>query len=159
MSPDTVPSSTPAEQPAPGTPKTANGKSKTPAPAVGEPSIGDAPASNVSSDVSGSAPTSTPFDIRAPIAIGEEPLQIKTEPWNQERERDQTRSIVAGALILLLIAIVILPFVLLAIKAIDIVALDTLLKIVFAPVVGLVGSVIGFYFGSQSSRKEPGGGG
>ena len=32
-------------------------------------------------------------------------------------------------------------------------ALDNLLKLVFAPVIGLVGSVLGFYFGGRTVRK------
>jgi hypothetical protein len=34
-------------------------------------------------------------------------------------------------------------------------AIESFLKLVFAPVIGLVGSVIGFYFGSRRSESPP----
>jgi hypothetical protein len=36
-------------------------------------------------------------------------------------------------------------------------AVEAFLKLVFTPIIGLVGSVVGFYFGAQSGKDTPGG--
>jgi hypothetical protein len=36
-------------------------------------------------------------------------------------------------------------------------AIEAFLKLVFTPIIGLVGSVVGFYFGAQSGKDTPGG--
>jgi hypothetical protein len=65
-----------------------------------------------------------------------------------------TRKTIAYALVALLIVVALTPFVALGAKLIPVSDLDTVMKIVFAPVVGLVGSVVGFYFGSQTAQDE-----
>jgi hypothetical protein len=87
-------------------------------------------------------------------------VEVTESSWNQARTRERMRSILAASLVLLLAVVTLLPLVLVAAKLVPMDDLDTLLKIVFAPVVALVGSVVGFYFGAEVAAREtePGGG-
>ena len=77
----------------------------------------------------------------------------KLRKYNQARQRDYVRAALALLLVGLLMAI--------TLAALWVVAADPekkepiieLLKLLFTPVVGLVGSAIGFYFGAGSSAN------
>ena len=91
--------------------------------------------------------------VEAPPATT--PVAAVTEvDWSPAKSREQMRSILAASLVALLAVVTLLPFLFVATKWVEIGSLDTLLKIVFAPVVGLVGSVVGFYFGAEVASRD-----
>ncbi len=80
------------------------------------------------------------------------------EPYDPLRYHDATRSYIAYWLLAILTLLVIggfaLPF--WTTTAIPFANLKSVLDLVFGPIVALVSSVTGFYFGSQqAARKEP----
>lgn len=83
----------------------------------------------------------------------------KLVPYNPEEDREKKRGTIALILVCLLAGIVAGAFIYVLISLFilksfrDLDSLKTLLEIVFAPVVGLVGSVTGFYFGEKSKSK------
>jgi hypothetical protein len=85
---------------------------------------------------------------------------VREIDWSPARSRERMRSFLAAGLVGLLAFITLIPFVLLVTGSVPIAELDTLMKIVFAPVVALVGSVVGFYFGAEVASRggQPPGG-
>jgi hypothetical protein len=69
---------------------------------------------------------------------------------------DYTRIALAGALVGLLAVVTLVPGFYIATYPSKEAAIESFLKLVFTPIVGLVGSVVGFYFGA---RTAGGGGG
>jgi uncharacterized membrane protein len=101
--------------------------------------------------------------VLRPLGVEEQALtptvvEVTESTWNQARTREQMRSVLAASLVLLLAVVTLLPLLFIALNMVSIDDLDTLLKIVFAPVVALVGSVVGFYFGAEVASREQGGG-
>lgn len=75
------------------------------------------------------------------------------EPYDPAPEREQKRGLIALILVSALCGIIVLAFAFIffvpaANANIDI--LKSVLEIIFAPIVGLVGAVTGFYFGEKS---------
>jgi hypothetical protein len=66
-----------------------------------------------------------------------------------EGRREWVRSALAGALILLLFFVVVITFVGALASADPMSNLRSVLEIVLAPIIGLVGAVTGFYFGEK----------
>jgi hypothetical protein len=64
------------------------------------------------------------------------------------------RGVLAGALVLTLALIVAGSFWALASRALTITDLDALLRMVFGPIVALVGAATGFYYGGVSESKR-----
>lgn len=69
---------------------------------------------------------------------------------------DWTRLVLAGGLVALLIVLTIGAGVYVATYPSKEPAVESFLKLVFTPIVGLVGSVVGFYFGAHSGTKSSG---
>ncbi len=74
----------------------------------------------------------------------------ETRPYDPEPEREKKRGQIALILILLLVGIVFGSFVTLSFGWVKPDALEKLLTVVFAPIVGLVGAVTGFYYGGKA---------
>ncbi len=72
---------------------------------------------------------------------------------------DWTRLALAGGLLLILAVLTLGAFWYVAVYPSRESAIEALLKLVFTPVIGLVGSVVGFYFGSRSASDASGKGG
>ena len=75
------------------------------------------------------------------------------KPYDPAPEREKKRGIIALVLVSALCGIIVLAFLYMFIfpaASTDIEALKSLLEIIFAPIVGLVGAVTGFYFGEKS---------
>src|SRR5712691_6601138 len=68
-----------------------------------------------------------------------------------EERRETARGRVAAALLLILAAISVAPFVALWLAWATVAELTALLQIIFGPVVALVGAVTGFYFGAATT--------
>jgi uncharacterized RDD family membrane protein YckC len=94
------------------------------------------------------------------------PRPPEEEPYDPRITTDTARVRLAYILTGLLVGIVALSFLILIIVVYNpppgttagatspaITALDSLLKLVFAPVIGLVGSVLGFYFGGRTAKE------
>jgi hypothetical protein len=75
-------------------------------------------------------------------------------PYDPGPAREAVRGAIALALIVILAIIVILPLVLLWIHPERANDIHDLLSFLFTPVVALVGSATGFYFGSQLRTNE-----
>jgi hypothetical protein len=72
-------------------------------------------------------------------------------PYDPARARERMRGVIAVLLLLFLAAVIVAGFVTLWLDLAAIEELDTLLTITFAPLVGLVGAVTGFYYGARAA--------
>ena len=80
------------------------------------------------------------------------PLRVLDAPeYDPAPEREKVRGIIALTLILLLVGTVLLSFLSLWLEWVTAKDLESLLKLVLAPIVALAGSATGFYFGGKSS--------
>jgi hypothetical protein len=77
----------------------------------------------------------------------------REKPYDPAPEREQKRGLIALVLVFSLCGIIVLAFAFVFVmpgSSANIDALKSLLEIIFAPIVGLVGAVTGFYFGEKS---------
>jgi hypothetical protein len=110
-------------------------------------------------DLTGEAPVSGPLpsvdltQTEPPSGAGLLPGTLLPIPYQRERRRGQ----IALLLVALLVAVVVLSFAalwFLPTNRFD--SLMKLLQILFAPIIGLVGAVTGFYYGGGESRSGSG---
>lgn len=73
------------------------------------------------------------------------------EPFNIHREQEKVRGIIAQGLVVLLSMIILFAFITLWLYIKNFSDLEKLLTIIFGPVIALVGTAIGYYFGGKSS--------
>lgn len=71
-----------------------------------------------------------------------------------EHQREKIRGRIAQALIVLLFLVITAAFLVFVLRPKEFENLDNLLTIIFAPIIGLIGTVLGFYFGSESSETR-----
>ncbi len=64
------------------------------------------------------------------------------------------RGVIAIALLAILAFIIIAPFVIRSFGWTSLPDLEKLLTIIFAPIIGLVGAVTGFYYGERSAEQS-----
>ena len=76
-------------------------------------------------------------------------------PYDPSPHRERFRGVLAMAFSLLLIVLVLLPIVLIAIDVINWEDIEGLMTLVFGSVVGIVGTVVGFYYGTLAGG-DPG---
>lgn len=81
---------------------------------------------------------------------------VKETSWTPAKSQEFVRSVLALSLVALLAGIIIVSFALVALKSVAVADMDTIMKIVFAPVIALVGSVVGFYFGADVASRNGG---
>jgi hypothetical protein len=77
----------------------------------------------------------------------------REKPYDPAPEREQKQGSIALVLVFSLCGIIVLAFTFVFVmpgNSANIDVLKALLKIIFAPIVGLVGAVTGFYFGKKS---------
>jgi hypothetical protein len=90
----------------------------------------------------------------APLELDVElPRQPAEKPWDPEPAREKLRGYLAGGLVLLLAGIVVAAWLALWGDIATEPEIKDLLGVVMTPVVALVGSAVGFYFGGKSSAK------
>jgi hypothetical protein len=88
-----------------------------------------------------------------PSSAGLAPLAVAPIPLQREQRRGQ----IALLLVALLIAVILISFIMLWLLPADrFDGLMELLQILFAPIIGLVGAVTGFYYGGGMSRSDNG---
>jgi hypothetical protein len=75
------------------------------------------------------------------------------ERYDPSRAREWMRGGIAGALLAILAVTVLLPWLVVAKKWLEVDDLESLLSTILTPLVGLVGAVTGFYFGERSSSS------
>jgi hypothetical protein len=92
-----------------------------------------------------------PFDLGSTLDDNVEP---ETRPYSVTRARENIRGIIALGLIALLSMVVTISLLLIWIHPDRSKELHELLVLVFGPLIALVGSATGFYFGSK--EKETG---
>ena len=74
--------------------------------------------------------------------------------FNIAKEQEKVRGLIAQALIVLLAVIILFAFISLWTYSSTFGDLEKLLTIVFAPVIALVGTAIGYYFGGKTAKDE-----
>ncbi len=82
--------------------------------------------------------------------------KTETKPYDPEPERERKRGHIATLLLILLAGVIVGSFVTLWLK---LAATDDLLKVLnvlFGSLIGLVGAVTGFYFGTAGARGSKG---
>lgn len=98
-------------------------------------------------------------DLTAESASQLEASPPTLEPFNLTREQEKVRGRIAEGLLMLLAVIVLFAFLTLWIYSTTFVDLEKLMTIIFAPVITLVGTATGYYFGNKTSQSGPSGGG
>ncbi len=89
---------------------------------------------------------------------GRQPGLFETDRPSTEEKRESLRGTIAYALLGILAFVVVGSFVTLWFNWGTGEELDTLLTLLFAPLIGLVGAVTGFYYGERSGAQSAGGG-
>jgi hypothetical protein len=101
------------------------------------------------------------LDLDGPDASSPSWLQtLKPEPYNEAKDQNQARRTIAYWLLGIMSLVVVLAFILLfTILAASTTStsnrvehLITLMNVLFGPIITLVGSATGFYFGAQSAK-------
>jgi hypothetical protein len=90
---------------------------------------------------------------RVPEADASVPDQSPSRPYDREQERDTVRGLLALLLVFLLIGVVLAAWVSLWFRLAPEPEIKDLLSVILPPVVALVGSAIGFYFGGKAAAK------
>nr|WP_294528688.1 hypothetical protein [uncultured Rhodopila sp.] len=107
---------------------------------------------------SGAGSPTSPVELDLTTRPGEaqtagELIRPEEKPYDPAPEREKKRGIIALVLVSALCGIIVLAFVYVFVAPApgpNIEVLKTVLEIIFAPIVGLVGAVTGFYFGEKS---------
>jgi hypothetical protein len=110
--------------------------------------------------------TNSPLDLesgpsKAAADAARLPETVAAEPYNPDRARDKTRQNIAYALIAILAGTIVMTMVLTwwlispADPAGNAERLVRVVNIIFGPIVTLVGSATGFYFGAQTASRPP----
>lgn len=76
----------------------------------------------------------------------------QVKEYSPDEDREKVRGNIAMGLVLLLAALILLSFVSLWLGLATSADLKSILELVFTPVVALVGSATGFYFGGRSGK-------
>jgi len=84
----------------------------------------------------------------------EDNVEPKTRPYSVARTRENIRGVIALGLIALLSTVVVISLLLIWIHPDRSKELHELLVLVFGPLIALVGSATGFYFGSKEKETE-----
>ena len=75
---------------------------------------------------------------------------VGAAPYDPAQDREHTRGTIAFLLIWLLIGVICILFVAVLSDKVRVFDIDKVTATILTPVVGLVGTVIGFYFGEKS---------
>lgn len=93
------------------------------------------------------------LDLTNEAATSELAAPLRREPYDPSRDRERVRGTIAKWLILLLVAIIaaLLGGVFAGRLTVD--ELERVAAVIISPVVGLLGAVLGFYYGEQSRNR------
>lgn len=87
------------------------------------------------------------------------PRPFQAEPYDPSRDQEGVRANVSYILLGLIIGFVVLAFLGVLAKWLDIDTVTKLAAVLFSPIIGLFGAVMGFYFGEKQGRRSGGGSG
>ncbi len=76
------------------------------------------------------------------------------EPFNIAQAQEKVRGLVAQGLIVMLAIIILMAFITLWSYGSTFADLEKLMTIIFGPVIALVGTAIGYYFGGKTTQNE-----
>ena len=90
--------------------------------------------------------------------VSKQPLDLSEEeepgtiaaPYDPAQDREKVRGWIASALIILLIGLISILFLAILLGMVKVDDLDKIVATVLTPIMGIVGTVIGFYFGEKS---------
>jgi hypothetical protein len=99
--------------------------------------------------MSGATGTSPPLDLTGERPSGAEP-SIREQAYNPEPAREKVRGAIAIALIALLIGLITVLFICVLAGVVLIADLDKIAATILTPIMGIVGTVLGFYYGTKS---------
>lgn len=80
--------------------------------------------------------------------------EVRLEPVDVEGRRENVRGFLAGFLVAILGAVVLASIGLLANDRIDGDEVESIAQLFMTPLVAIVGTVVGFYFGGQTAREH-----
>jgi len=78
------------------------------------------------------------------------------KPYNFAKKQEKVRGLIAQGLIVMLAIIILLAFISLWYFGSSFADLEKLMTIIFGPVIALVGTAIGYYFGGKSAQNGDG---
>lgn len=87
-----------------------------------------------------------------PIGEPVEAPRLSSEPFDPEPARERTRTILGVLLVLLFAAMVLIPVSAVAFGSREWEEMEGMIAVLFPAVVGIVGSALGFYFGSEKQK-------
>ena len=76
------------------------------------------------------------------------------QPFNIAKEQEKVRGQIAQALVAMLAVIILLAFLSLWVYSSTFSDLEKLMTIIFGPVIALVGTAIGYYFGGKTATRD-----
>ena len=90
-----------------------------------------------------------------PLDLSDEPspaqgATVRTAAYDPSQDREKVRGWIAISLIILLIALIAMLFLAILTSVVTVGDLDKIVATVLTPIMGIVGTVIGFYFGEKS---------
>lgn len=98
-------------------------------------------------------------DLSAASASRLEAPPPTLEPFNLTREQEKVRGRIAEGLLMMLGVILLFSFLTLWAFGTNFGDLEKLMTIIFAPLITLVGTATGYYFGNKTSQSGASGGG
>ena len=93
---------------------------------------------------------SGPLDLSGEPAPAPAGTAFNATAYDPAQDREKVRGRIAMALIVLLIALVSLLFLAILVSVVKVADLDKIVATILTPIMGIVGTVIGFYFGEKS---------
>jgi hypothetical protein len=93
--------------------------------------------------------SNNPLDLTKDEKLGDV-SGLAVVPYDPAQDREKVRGWIAGALIALLIGFISLLCLAIVFGIVKVADLDKIVATVLTPIMGIVGTVIGFYFGEKS---------
>ena len=95
-------------------------------------------------------------DLTTEVGAVAQPIRPISQSFGSATLADRTRVAMAGGLLGILAILTLGTTWFVAVYPSREKAIESFLQLVFTPIVGLVGSVVGFYFGARSASKDSG---
>lgn len=99
--------------------------------------------------MSGAGGSPLPLDLTGEMPGGPAP-SIEATAYSPDQDRERVRGAIAIALISLLIGLIALLFISVLAKVVLVADLDKIAATILTPIMGIVGTVLGFYYGAKS---------
>ncbi len=101
--------------------------------------------------------TSEPAPVLDQAQLAEQATQVQRDVLSVARSQERTRRYIAYGLLGLLVVLSLAGVIAMFIDSLELQRVKDVMGIIFTSVVGLVGSVVGFYFGARTAESASGG--